>query len=655
MSEVFGDPASVAVVGASADPAKWGHWLARGALEGSGRRRVHLVNSRGGEVLGHQVYRRLGELPEVPELVVLAVPATAVHDVAGEALTLGTRGLLVITAGVPDPAGLAARVRAAGARLVGPSCLGLYDAQSRLELAWGRFQPGPLGIVSQSGQVGLELAGLAAAAGVGVSRFVSVGGQADVTLGEMVEGLASHEATRAVVVYAEGFGDGRRLVHTLRRLTEAGKPVVVLTVGASAAGSAAARSHTGALTSTVDVVDAACRAAGAVRVTTPAEAVDVARFLLEAPAAVGDRLAIVGDSGGQGAIGADVAVRAGLRVPRAPVDLDGAGEKDLTSYARAVGALLRDGEADAVLLTGYFGSYGTDTPELGELELAVADDIGAVVAETGVPVVVHSMGPAGSPAVRALRARGVPVYGTVDAALSALAAAVRLAAGRGAVPPPVPEPRRPLPGGGYLAARELVASAGVRFPAGVAVTGPADVHPRVTGLRAPYVVKAEWLPHKSDVGGVAVGLADGGAVAEALAGMIARLGPGRYVVEEQDVRPDAVEILVGARWDAAFGPVVLVGAGGTEAELYRDTTVELGPVDTRQALAMLRRLRCYPLLDGWRGRAPLDLVALADTVSAVSWALVDSGAGEIELNPVRVGADGVVAVDALVTGGAGWA
>lgn len=247
---VFSDPRSVAVVGASADPAKWGYWLARGALRGADHRRVHLVNARRHDVDGVPSVGSLGEIDDVPDLVVLCAPAQHVPALVDEALALGARGLVGITAGIDAVHGagterrLGERIGRAGARLLGPNCLGVYDAASQLELAWGTFVPGNLAIVSQSGQLGLELAGLAAHAGLGVARFVSVGNQVDVTATEVLDDLVGHDATKAVVLYLESFADGRRLVRTMRRLRAAGKPVAVLTVGASDASRAAARSHT---------------------------------------------------------------------------------------------------------------------------------------------------------------------------------------------------------------------------------------------------------------------------------------------------------------------------------------------------------------------------------------------------------------------------
>ena len=672
--DAFRDPASIAVVGASDTPTKWGYWLARGALSGAARRPVHLVNTRGGIVLGQDTARSLRELPSVPELVAFAVPGNALGAAVDEALALGARGLLAITAGVPDEAGLAARVRRAGARLIGPNCLGVYDADSELDLVWGTFRPGALAVVTQSGQLGLELAGLAAEAGIGVSRFVSVGSQADVTAHEVLADLADHDATRVVALYLESFGDGRALIAALAALRRAGKPVLLLTVGASAAGRQAARSHTGAMTAATDVVDAACEAAGAVRVETPARLVAAAQLLVRAPRPTGRRVVVVTDSGGQGALAVDLASRAGLLVaplpeetrsaiaaglpPQAatanPVDLAGGGEQDLRSYGRVVELAAASGATDAVLLTGYFGSYGRDIPAQQPQETEVALDVARAAARHGLPVLVHSM--AGSSATtEALRGAGVPTYADVEAAVDALGTAVRLAgrlpAAKVDAPSPVPSGTEPAPvAPGYLAARELLGELGIPFPSAVAVTDHSELVAAARELRAPYVLKAEWLDHKSEHGGVAVGLADATALAAAHAAMTERLGPGRYVVEELDRRPDVVEMVVGTRQDPSFGPVVVVGAGGTEAELWRDSALTLAPCTREQALRLLARLRCAPLLDGWRGRPPVDTGALADAVVRLSrLAAARPDLHEIELNPVRVAPDGLLAVDALIT------
>jgi acyl-CoA synthetase (NDP forming) len=343
-----------------------------------------------------------------------------------------------------------------------------------------------------------------------------------------------------------------------------------------------------------------------------------------------------------------------------PVDLAGAGERDLGSYARAVETVVASGAVDAVLLTGYFGSYGRYTPTLTGAETAAAERLADAAAGQRVPLVVHSMSES-SPALSVMQEAGVPAYRTIESAAAALAGAAELALLPGRRLPP----RGPASGSGiaapgpgaagyhYWAAREQLAAAGIPFPAAALVADRSAAVAVAAGLRAPYVLKAAWLPHKSEHGGVALGLASAAAVGEAFAAMAARLGPGPYVVEEmvggEPGAEGAAEVIVGARRDPCFGPVILVGAGGTEAELYRDTAVELAPVTPDGAAAMLRRLRCFPLLDGWRGRPRTDLEALADLTAALSRVFAARpDLYEAELNPVRVTAKGVMAVDALV-------
>ena len=329
-----------------------------------------------------------------------------------------------------------------------------------------------------------------------------------------------------------------------------------------------------------------------------------------------------------------------------PVDLAGAGEKDLACYADVISLLLDSDEVDSVVLTGYFGSYGVDTPSLAGRELEIVDAMGAAVTEAGKPLIVQTMVD-GSAANEAMWKQGIPVYGNIETAIRALVDADRLArAGR---PLAKPAARTDPIGVGYLAAQKVLTEAGIRFPHGVPVRRRTDLDAARAQLNAPYVLKASWLEHKSELGGVRVGLADMDALTEAFDTMYASLGEGDYVVEELDARRHTVEILVGARRDPDLGPIVVVGAGGTEAEVYRDVAVEMAPVDAATARAMLGRLACAPLLRGWRGRPAVDVDALTEAVVAVSEvAASHPRISEIDVNPLRVGPHGVLAVDALI-------
>jgi acyl-CoA synthetase (NDP forming) len=669
------EPASVAVVGASDDPVKWGNWLARGALRGASRRAVYLVNRRGGEVLGARAYRALGELPEAPALAVLAVPPAAIEPAIDEAIAVGTRAVVVITAGAEDgDAGgagdlaLGSRAREAGVILLGPNCLGIFDAGAELELVPNELPRGSIGLLSQSGNLALELGALAEAAGLGFSRFVSLGNQADLEVSELIGELAGHDGTELIAIYVEDFRDGRAFARAAEAAAHADKPVVLLAVERSDAAVRAVRSHTGALASEGAAIDAACHAAGMHRVNAPQELVDLAQGLLGIGAPHGRRVAVLTDGGGHGGIAAALASAAGLELPalsadlrrtlRAglpptaavanPIDLAGGGERDIHSYDRTARTVLASGEVDALLMSGYFGGYTDYTETLARGEAAVAEALADAVAETGRPLLVQTMYPEAA-AADALRRLGVPVYHTIERAVGVLA---RLADDSGREPrgvPTVPPPAEPIVAASYVDARALLAAGGFPFE-GVRVVSTAREAVAAAGeIGYPVVLKALGTLHKSDVGGVALGLRDGRAVEAACAQLFERLAPPTVAVERMAPLDEGVELLLGARWDARFGPVALVGLGGVFTEVLRDVAVALAPLDEAMARELLLSLRVAPVLLGARGRAPVDLDAAASAAAALSRvAAAHPEIAEIEVNPLLALPQGAVGLDARI-------
>jgi acyl-CoA synthetase (NDP forming) len=665
------DPASVAILGASDDPAKWGNWLARGALRGSHRRPVYLVNRNGGEVLGTRAYASVTELPEAPELVVIAVPAAGFEQAVDDSLAMGARALVGITAGLGEAGGDAAtreqalvqRVRDAGAMLLGPNCLGVYDASSDLGLASNEFPPGSIGLISQSGNLALELGLMSRRYSLGFSRFASIGNQADLDLAELVASYAEHPATELIAVYAEDFRDGRAFAAAA---AAAQKPVILITVGRSDASARAARSHTGALVSSLATVRAACRGAGVHLVSTPAEMIDLAQALLQPRRLAGRRIAVLGDGGGHGAIACDVAADMGLELPvlsdelqaklagmlppmssvRNPIDLAGAGEADFSSYSRVARALLEADELDGVLMTGYFGGYSQYSEQFADTETEVGHEIARAAVETGKPLVAQSMYADDRPNV-ALREGGVPVYWTIEAAAASLAALEQMPAATG--PPALLEPVMGPLDAGYFGSRAMLADAGVPFVAARSARMREDVLAAAAEVGYPVVLKALGLLHKSDSGGVNVGLADADALAAAWSDMERRLSPPGYSVEAMAPVADGIELIVGARRDPRFGPVALVGLGGIYAELLGDVGVALAPLDRGEAMRLLESLQGAALLEGARGRAAVDVGAAADAAVALSrLAAARPDIAEIEVNPLLVTPEGALALDARI-------
>jgi acyl-CoA synthetase (NDP forming) len=670
------DPRSVAIVGASSTPGKWGHWLARGALKGEARRSVYLVNRNGGEILGRSAFRSLAELPEAPELVVVTVPAGGFDDAVDAALEAGAKALVVISAGLGESGAegqareraAVERVRAAGAVLVGPNCLGIFDAETELDLSSDTVPSGPLGLISQSGNLGLEVGMLAADAGLGFSRFVSIGNQADLAAADLIDALAAHEPTRAIGVYCEDFKDGRAFARAAKRAVDTGKPVILLAGGGTAASARAAHSHTGALVSDLVAIEAACAAAGIQRVATPKELVDVVSARVLSPLPDGPRLAVVADGGGSTVIAADLAAAHGLELPRLdaetsrslagllppaaavanPVDLAGGGERDVFNFARVVETLQRSSAVDAVFLTGYFGGYSGYSDEFAEREVEAASAMARTAVASRKPLIVQTMYWR-SPAADALRAGGVPLYRDLEGALSGLGALVRAAASspRGVPDSPQPAAER-LVGAGYWEARSLLEAAGVEFAEARRAERPEDALAAAEELGYPIVLKALGQVHKSDTGGVAVGLPDAYAVQLQLAKM-ATLAPAAYSVERTAPVADGIELIVGSRRDPRFGPVTLVGMGGLYAELLADVAVALAPVSEDEAEELVGSLRGAALLRGARGRPALDVTAAARATAALSRVAAEHPElAEIEINPLLVLPRGAVGLDARI-------
>ncbi|AOR36572.1 CoA-binding protein [Streptomyces fodineus] len=674
LSALF-DPVSVAVVGASDDPAKYGHAIAAQALRANGRRPLHLVNRRGGTVLGRTAATSLSAIGEPVDLAVISVPAAGFEDAVDEALRCGARAVVAITAGFAETGAagrarqhaVAERVRAAGAVMVGPNCLGLADNTTDLFLASDTFTPGGVALLSQSGNLALELQLRFRPHGLGFSRFVSLGNQADVTLVDLLADCARHEGTRAVAVYAEDFADGRAFAEAA---AGAGKPVVLLTAGRGDASARSAQSHTGALTTSADVVAAACRDAGVELVATPRELAVVLAGLSGARRAAGRRVAVLTDGGGHGVIAADAVEAAGLSVPELhqptrdelrkvlweqsavtnPVDLAGMGEQDPGSYAETVAALLAAEETDAVLMTGYFGGYAAVDGGLGGGGTVLADGEQAaarLIADrhraTAKPLVVQSMYPE-SPSCRTLAAAGIPVFSATEDAARALAATAPGAPSAGITP--LPAPAVPLRESGYLQTRRALEAAGLSFPAAREVHDETELLAVTEEFSGPYVLKALHLLHKSDAGGVALGLAGPDELRTAFREMHARLGAPSYSVEAMADLTDGVELIVGVNRDPRFGPVAMVGLGGVLAEALHDVAFTLAPVTAERALHLLRGLRTAALLDGARGRPPVDVAAAAAAVETITaFAAAHPEIAEIEVNPLLVRPHGVLALD----------
>jgi len=480
----------------------------------------------------------------------------------------------------------------------------------------------------------------------------------------LVLGCIGHDGTDVIAVYAEDFRDGRRFVNAARQATDAGKPVVLLTVGAGEASARQAQSHTGSMVSSSDVVDAACHEAGIVRVHTPAEMADVLAQLCAVARPQGPRLAILTDGGGHASIAADVAEHAGLTVPHLsaqlaaaaaaflptsastanPIDVAGGGEQDITCFASVAEAVLASGEVDALVVTGYFGGYGVYSQAISERELATARQLTEIARRLDRAVTVHSMFPQSAVATE-LRSGGIAVYRTIEGAARSLAASITP---RTLDPLPViPAPAPPVTATDYASARALLAGAGVPFPAARTVHSRDEVLVAASELSFPLVLKSLGLLHKSDAGGVILGIATTDELLAAYDDVIARLGPPACSIDEMADLTDGVEVIVGVRRDPRFGPVAMVGLGGVYTEVIQDVATALAPVSAMQAERMLRSLRGAALLMGARGRPAVDVAAAARVIALITAvAAAHPELTDVEVNPLLVRPHGALALDA---------
>jgi len=673
------DPRSIAVVGASRDRTKWGGDLASRLSRDPAGRDIYLVNRRGGDIQGRRAYPSLQAIGSPIDLVFLAVPARGFSDAVDDALAVGAKALVVVTAGLGElgAAGSAiqeaavAKVRAAGSLLVGPNCLGVADTTTGLNaVALLDIPPGPIAFISQSGGVGEEIVTRAQQFEQGFSRFVTLGNQADVGIADVLWSLVDHQKTRLVAIYAEDLRDGRQLAAAAAACVASGKAVLLLAPGRTEASARAARSHTGALTSDASVVDAVCRAVGALRVETPDELVETAVGLLSGRLSRGRAVAITSDGGGHSAIAADVVASVGLSVPRFsdglrarlaellpanaaldnPVDFAIA-TVDPSTHARVGRALLQSGEVDALLVTGEFGYWGARFPELTELgqqELQAARDLATLAHDHDLPVIVSTVNKGHSPAPDALLSSGVPVYREILSAARVLAHLARAGAACPGGLPELPRPSgEPLTVGDYWSARQILAAYGVPFAPARLVHGTGEALAAARDLGYPVVLKAMGLLHKSEAGGVALNVTGPEELLAACADMQGRLSPTALTVERMAPTETGVELIIGCRQDPRFGPVVLVGLGGIYAEILKDSVVALAPIEESEAHGLLTSLRGAALLLGARGRPPLDVPAAARVAAALShFAATHPEVAEVELNPLLLMPRDAVALDA---------
>ena len=692
-------PKSIVAIGASVRPGSVGAAVTHNLLAGGFQGNIHLVNTKGGEIEGRRVYRKLADVPEVADLAVVMTPAETIPRLILELGERGTRVAVVISAGPgngADGAQVNARwrrriLRAAKPhllRVVGPNTIGYAMPSLGLNASFGpgNLKAGRIAAVAQSGAVLAGLADWGSAQGIGFSHLISMGDMSDVDFGDVLDMLARDPGTRAILMYIEGITHARKFMSAARGVARI-KPVIVLKAGRHAAPAKAAASHTGSMAGSAAVYDAAFARAGLVRVRGLGELFDAAETLAYGISPRTERLAILTNGGGVGIIATDLLMDEGgelstllpktlnqldKHMPRAwsrgnPVDI--VGDADGPRYAAALDALADDRGVGAVLAM----NVPTALTPAEDAARAIAGAAGAKV----VPVIGCWIGGPQAAAGRAvLHAAGMPAYDTPLRAVRGFMHIVQYRRGQRALqrtPPSVPEARsdtnlvRAIVHGALAERREILtepeakrvlAAYGIPVVPTEIVLDAAEAVAAAVRIGFPVAVKilSRQITHKSDVGGVALDLGSEQAVADAVRTMtgnaLVKAPKARidgFVVQPMIKRPHAIELILGAAEDPVFGPILLVGHGGVAAEVVDDKALALPPLDLVLAEDALSRTRVDRLLRGYRDRAPAARGAVAEARVRLSQLIADVGEiAELDINPLLADAEGVLALDARI-------
>lgn len=676
---------SVAVVGASSDPSKitgrpLAYMLARG-YQGE----LYPVNPRRTEVQGLRCYPSLAAIGKPVDLAIVGTAASQVEDVVREGIAAGVKAFVVFSSGFAETGAegqrLQERLRALAhaheVAILGPNCLGVANAATGLiasfttALEASALRPGHFAFVSQSGALGAYWLDIVLRSGLGFSHWVTTGNECDVDAAQAIDFLVDDPQTRVIGLYLEDIRDSASFRRALQRAAAAGKPIMAIKSGRSQAGAQAAASHTGALAGDDSLYDACLAQHGALRVDSLSSMMDVARLFLFDSVPQGRRLAVMSVSGGAGVLIADEADALGLDIPaftdqtRAtltpvlpaftqphnPLDLTGNVVQNTASIAQALAAVAADPGVDAIVL--FVGL-------MHSIAQAFTDALHGVQQSLRKPIVVVWMG-ALPESIASLEAARLPVFADIPQAMRALAAALHAAelraqaqhtAAQGRIASPavagVPSHLTEWDGKQLLASQQSVAA-----PPGRLIRAD-DPMPKLDGS-TPMVAKLQsaQLLHKSDAGAVKLRLTSDAALAQAVTDLRA-LGR-RLQIDVQGVLVEPMvamdhEVLLGLRRDPRFGPVLTLARGGVEVELDADAVTRLLPLDAAQVERMLRSLRSARLWDGFRGRPPLDVPALATRIAGLcDWFLSQPRLAEVEINPLAVRGDQAWALDALIT------
>jgi len=684
-------PQTVAIIGASRHPGTIGYLLLQCMVQAGFTGTVYPVNPNADSIMSIKAYPSVLDVPDKVELAVIAVPAKLVSKVADDCGKKGIRALIVISDGFREvgPEGalreeeLRNIIQRYGMRMVGPNCMGIINTDVSIKMN-ATFSPvfppaGNVAFMSQSGAMGLTILEQANNLNMGVSTFISAGNRIDVESNELLEYWENDSATEVILLYLESFGNPRRFARIARRISRK-KPIVVVKSGSTPAGSRAAASHTGAIATSDVTIDALFHHAGIIRVNSMQELFDVATLLSNQPLPTGRKLVIITNGGGPGIIAADASARSGLVLPQfspeTEAKLKSVALRDITinnpldttagstpeEFCHMLEILANDVGNDAVLAI-FVPPVAT---ELTAMETAIRN-VAPIYWRRRKPLLACFLGERGFKAKLGSKGRFVPSYPFPEEAITALVRAVEYVETRSKPKGKIPRfqglkkdkarkiievalsasGRKPV----WLTADEayqLLDCYGIRF-ANMGVAKTADEAAALASkLQFPVAVKLDSssLVHKTDVGGVVLGLTSENEVRRSFDDIRAKLaGLGRenemQGVIVQEMIKGGIETIAGVTQDPSFGPLIMFGSGGVYAELVRDVALRLHPLTDLDAKEMVVSIKMAKLFEGYRGSLPSDIKAVEDLLLRLSAMVEDlPQIGELDFNPVTVMPEG---------------
>jgi acetyltransferase len=697
--DVFFSPKTVAVIGATENPGTVGRTVLWNLVTSPFGGTVYPVNPKRPSVLGVKAYASISDIPEPVDLAVIITPPPSIPGIIRECGENGVQGAIVISAGFKEigPEGaelerqLLVEAQKANIRIIGPNCLGVMSPLSGMNATFATTvaRPGSVGFISQSGALCTAVLDWSLKEMVGFSAFISVGSMVDVGWGDLIYYLGNDPKTKSIVIYMESIGNARSFLSAAREVALS-KPIIIIKPGRSAAAAKAAASHTGSLTGSDEVLEAAFRRSGVLRVGTIADLFYMAEVLSKQPTPKGPRLTIVTNAGGPGVLATDSLIMGGGELAELspetmaaynavlpatwshnnPVDI--IGDASPERYAKALEIAAKDPNSDGMLVIL--------TPQAMTDPTRIAEELKPLARQEGKPLLASWMGGVDVAAGEAILNRAnIPTFPYPDTAARAFNYMWQYADNLKALyqTPEMPQdsatwtPDRKLVQSIIAGSRaegrtiltefeskQVLAAYGIPVAKTIIAGSSGEAVKAANEIGYPIVLKlySETITHKTDVGGVQLNLGSAESVAKAFdaiqTSVTAKVGAEHFqgvTVQPMIKLRDAYELIIGSSLDPQFGPVLLFGTGGQLVEVFKDRALALPPLNSTLARLMMEQTKIFKALKGVRGRKPVDLLALETLMVRFSALVAEQRwIKEIDINPLLASPDGLIALDARV-------